>query len=287
MTAIKESLNEWMIEFFTEGIMNNVEGMFTYLNTKVNEVAEQVGQTPSTWNSSIFSMIQSLSDTVIMPIAGMILTFVMCWELIQMIIDKNNMNDFPPSDIFKWMMKTFIAVLIVTNTTTIIMGIFDVAQSLVTEAANMINSETELGIMDLTAFEESLAELGVGSLINLYLQSFLLYVSTYAMGVIIFIVVFGRMMQIYLMISMGAIPLATMTSKEWNLGNNYIKSILALAFQGFLIMVCMGIYAILMQNIVIGDEPITAIWTCIGYSVLLIFMLFKTGTISKSIFTAH
>ncbi len=287
MDSIIESINEWLTTSLIEGIMGNIENMFESVNEQVSEVAAQVGMTPSNWNSGIFSMIQNLSDTVVMPIAGMILTFVMCFELINMIIDKNNMNDFPPSDIFKWIMKTFIAVLIVTNTFPIIMGIFDVAQSVVTSAAGVIITDTSVGIENIEAFEEALAELDVASLLSMYLQSFLIGISMQALSICVFLIIYGRMIEIYLMTSLGAIPLATMTSKEWNIGNNYIKSILALAFQAFLMVVCVGIYAVLVQGFVIGDEPIKAIWQCVGYAVLLCFSLFKTGTLSKSIFSAH
>ena len=232
-------------------------------------------------------MIENLSDTVIMPIAGIILTFVMCYELIQMVIDRNNMHDFPPSDIFKWMMKTFIAVVLVTNTFPIMMGIFDVAQSVISNAAGVIVGDTAVGVETLDALRESLLEMDIGSLLGLYLQSFFMGIIMWALSVCIFIIVYGRMLEIYLMTSLGAIPIATMSSKEWNMGNNYLKALLALAFQGFLIMVCVGIYAVLIQSITTGDDPIKAIWTCMMCTVLLCFSLFKTGTLAKSIFSAH
>ena len=232
-------------------------------------------------------MIQNLSDTVIMPIAGIILTFVMCYELIQMVIDRNNLHDFPPSDIFKWMMKTFIAVVLVTNTFPVMMGIFDVAQSVISDAAGVILTDTAVGVDTLETLRESLLEMDIGSLLGLYLQSFLMGIIMWALTVCIFIIVYGRMLEIYLMTSLGAIPIATMQSKEWNMGQNNIKALLALAFQGFLIMVCVGIYAVLIQSIATDGDPIGAIWTCMMYTVLLCFALFKTGTLAKSIFSAH
>lgn len=232
-------------------------------------------------------MIKNLSDTVIMPIAGIILTFVMCYELIQMVIDRNNLHDFPPSDIFKWMMKTFIAVVLVTNTFPIMMGIFDVAQSVISNAAGVILTDTAIGVETIDALRESLLEMDIGTLLGLYLQSFLMGIIMWALSVCVFIIVYGRMLEIYLMTSLGAIPIATMQSKEWNMGQNYLKALLALAFQGFLIMVCVGIYAVLIQSIATDGDPIGAIWTCMMYTVLLCFSLFKTGTLAKSIFSAH
>ncbi len=287
MDSILEAINEWMQILLIDGIMGNVEGMFDTVNAEVSNIAGQVGMTPSAWNSGVFSMIQNLSNTVIMPIAGLILTFVMTYELIQMIIDRNNLNDFPPSDIFKWIMKTYISVMIVTNTFPIIMGIFDVSQSVVNSAAGVIITNTDVGVDNLDAFRTSLEAMNIGALLGLYLQSFLIGFCMHILTICVFVIVYGRMIEIYLMTSLAAIPLATMTSKEWNIGQNYIKSMLALAFQAFLIMVCVGIYAVLVQSIVISGEPFAAIWTCVGYTVLLCFALFKTGTLSKSIFSAH
>ncbi len=287
MDFILDAINEWMELMLTQGIMGNVNGMFETINTEVTNAGNNVGMTPSSWNSGVFSIIQNLSDTVIMPIAGMILTFVMCYELIQMIIDRNNLNDFPPSDIFKWIMKTSMAVIIVTNTFPIIMGIFDVSQSVVNSSAGVIIGDTSLSTDILDGFEASLSGQSIGYLLGLYLQSFLVSIGMKILGICVFIIIFGRMLEIYLMSSIGAIPLATMQSKEWNIGNNYIKSILALAFQSFLIMVCLAIYAVLMQSVVTSGDPIDAIWTCVGYTMLLCFTLFKTATISKSVFGAH
>ncbi len=287
MNSILDAINQWIKNLLIDGIMGNVDGMFDSINNEVANAAAQVGMTPSAWNGGVFSMIRNLSNSVIMPIAGLILTYVMCYELIQMIIDRNNMHDFPPSDIFRWIMKTFIAVMIVTNTFTIIMAIFDVSQSVVNNAAGVIISGTAIGDDVLRNFETSLGTQEIGYLLGLYLQSFLVGFGMKILGICIFIIVYGRMLEIYLMTSLGAIPLATMQSKEWNIGNNYIKSILALAFQAFLMMVCIGIYAVLIQSVVTSGEPMTAIWTCVGYTLLLTFTLFKTSTISKSVFGSH
>lgn len=288
MDSILEAINEWMTTLLVDGIMDNVGNMFDYVNTQVSSVAGEVGMTPSQWNGGVFSMIKNLSDTVIMPIAGMMLTFVMCYELIQMIIDKNNMNDFPPSDIFKWIMKTFMAVTIVTNTFPIIMGIFDVSQSVVNNSAGVIIGGTDIALTTLDTFKTSLEAMSIGSLLSIYLQSFLIGFCTWILGVCVFLIIYGRMIEIYLMCSLGAIPLATMGNKEISgMGQNYIKAIMALAFQAFLIMVCIAIYATLVQSIVTDGDPLGAIWRCFGYTVLLCLTLFKTGTLAKSIFSAH
>ncbi len=287
MNAILQAIDAWINALLMDAIEANFENVFDSMNLAVSDVAGQVAQTPSQWNSSVFLLVKNLSDTVIMPIAGMILTFVMCYELIQMIIDRNNLNDFPPSDIFKWMMKTFIAVTIVSNTFNIIMGIFDVAQSVVTSAASVILSNTNMADTAVDALNATLSTMGNGALLGLYLQSFMIGFAIKIMSLCIFVIVYGRMLEIYLVTSLGAIPLATMTSKEWNMGQNYIKAVLALAFQAFLIMVCVGIYAVLVQSIALSSSPISAIWQCMGYMVLLCFALFKTGSLAKSIFGAH
>lgn len=288
MDFIIDAINEWIKTMLVDGIMGNLTGLFDNINSEVSRIAGQVGTTPSAWNGGVFSLIQNLSNTVIMPIAGIILTFIMCHELINMIIEKNNMNDFPPSDVFKWIFKTFIAISIVTNTFPIIMAIFDVAQSVIGSAAGVILTDTEIGVDTLTNLETSLNAMDIGPLLGLFIQSFLFGLIMWTLSVCIFIIVYGRMLEIYLMVSLGAIPLATFGNKEWSgMGQNYVKAICALAFQGFLIMVCVGIYAVLIQSIATDGDPIGAIWTCIMYTVLLCFTLFKTGTLSKQIFNAH
>jgi len=289
MQSIIDAITEWIKEILISGIIGNLTGMFDTVNSRVGEIASEVGKTPSAWNGGVFSLIQNLSETVVIPIAGIVLTFVMCYELISMIIDKNNMHDFPPSDIFKWIMKTFIAVLIVTNVFDIVMAIFDVSQSVVASSAGLIIGDTSINIESAIGnLETVLQEMDIGPLMGLFIQSFVIQATMYALSFCIFIVIYGRMMEIYMVISLAPIPFATMSNKEWgSMGQNYIKSICALAFQAFLIMVCVGIYSVLINDIAMGDDPMGAIWNCLGYTLLLCFTLFKTGNIAKGIFNAR
>lgn len=286
---IWDQIEEWIRNVLTEGIISNLSGMFDTVNTKVGEIAGEVGATPQGWNSGIFSMIQNLSETVIIPIAGAILAFVMCYELIQMVTEKNNMHDIDTFMFFKWVFKTFAAVLIVTNTWFIVMGIFDMAQQVVNQSAGVIISETSIDITSAVAdIETQLAELSIGGLLGLWFQSLFVGLTMNILSICIMLVIYGRMIEIYLVTSLGPIPLATMANSEWRgMGQNYLKSLLALGFQAFLIMVCVGIYAVLIQGITVTDDISGAIWTCMGYTVLLCFALFKTGSISKSVFGAH
>lgn len=289
MQSIIDSITEWLKEMLVGGITGNLSGMFDNVNQKVGEIAGEVGMTPSAWNGGVFSMIQSLSETVIIPIAGIILTFVMCYELIQMVIEKNNLHDIETFMFFKWIFKTFVAVMIVTNTFNIIMGIFDMSQHVVSNAAGVIISDTSIDITDSIADMETwLMEMELGPLLGIWLQSMFIGLTMNALTICIFVVIYGRMIEIYLMTSLGAIPFATMVNREWGgMGQNYLKSMLALGFQAFLIMVCVGIYAVLVQSIATDSDIMAAIWTCVGYTVLLCFTLFKTGSLSKSIFSAH
>lgn len=286
---IWDQIEEWIRNVLTDGIISNLSGMFDTVNTKVGEIAGEVGATPQGWNSGIFSMIQNLSETVIIPIAGAILAFVMCYELIQMVTEKNNMHDIDTFMFFKWVFKTFAAVLIVTNTWFIVMGIFDMAQQVVNQSAGVIISETSIDITSAVAdIETQLAELSIGGLLGLWFQSLFVGLTMNILSICIMLVIYGRMIEIYLVTSLGPIPLATMANSEWRgMGQNYLKSLLALGFQAFLIMVCVGIYAVLIQGITVTDDISGAIWTCMGYTVLLCFALFKTGSISKSVFGAH
>ncbi|MFA7137425.1 MAG: CD0415/CD1112 family protein [Bacteroidales bacterium] len=289
MQSIIDSITEWLKEMLVGGITGNLSGMFDNVNQKVGEIAGEVGMTPSAWNGGVFSMIQSLSETVIIPIAGIILTFVMCYELIQMVIEKNNLHDIETFIFFKWIFKTFVAVMIVTNTFNIIMGIFDMSQHVVSNAAGVIISDTSIDITaSIADMETRLMEMELGPLLGIWLQSMFIGLTMNALTICIFVVIYGRMIEIYLMTSLGAIPFATMVNREWGgMGQNYLKSMLALGFQAFLIMVCVGIYAVLVQSIATDSDIMAAIWTCVGYTVLLCFTLFKTGSLSKSIFSAH
>ena len=289
MDLIWEKFTEWLKEMLVSGIMDNVNGMFDNVNSKVAEIAGQVGATPQGWNGGIYNMIRNLSDNVILPIAGVILAFVMTLELIQLITDKNNMHDVDTWMFFKWIFKTACAVLIVTNTWNIVMGVFDVAQSVVNSASGIIVSDTSIALADNIAdFEARLMEMDIGPLLGLWLQSFVVNLSMWIMGICIFLICYGRMIEIYCVTSLAPVPMATMANREWGqMGQNYLRSLFALGFQGFLIIVCVAIYAVLIQNIVIETDITAAIWTCMGYTVLLCFTLFKTGSLSKSLFNAH
>lgn len=289
MGGILDKLDEWLRGLLTESILGNLSGMFDMVNTKVGEIAGEVGQTPLAWNSGVYSMIRNLSETVIVPIAGVILTFVMCYELIQLITEKNNMHDVDTWMFFKWIFKTFCAVLLVTNTWNIVMGIFDVAQSVVSQSSGVILGNTSVDVAGVIGdIEAKLEALSTGELFGLWFQSLFVGLTMNALSICIMLVIYGRMIEIYLTTSVGPIPLATLTNRDWgSTGQNYLKSLFALGFQAFLIMVCVGIYAVLVQTISTTSDISGAIWTCMGYTVLLCFALFKTGSLSKSLFGAH
>ncbi len=289
MGYLVNKLAEWIKGLLVSGTVSNLSGLFDSINTRVADVASTVGKTPQAWNSSIFNMIRTLSENVVVPIAGIILTFVMTLELIQLIIDRNNMHDFDTFIFFKWIMKTFAAILIVTNTWNIVMAVFDVAQHVVSQAAGVIIGETALDVSALGAnLEARLNQMDVGPLFGLWFQSSLMGIIAWVLSICIFIIVYGRMIEIYMVTSIAPIPMATMANREWGqMGQNYLRSLLALGFQAFLIMVCVGIYAVLVRNISVGNDISGALWTCIGYTVLLCFTLFKSSSVAKSIFNAH
>ena len=290
MDMIMEAIVQWFREILVGGIISNLSGMFDNVNQKVGEIAGQVGATPQAWNASIFNMIRTLSDNVIVPIAGVILACIMTIELIQMVAEKNNMHgDVDTWMFFKWAFKSAAAVLIVTNTWDIVMGVFDLAQNVVSSASGVISGSTAIDISTVIVdMEARLMAMDIGPLIGLWFQSMIVGVCMWALSICIFIITYGRMLEIYLVTSIAPIPMATMMNKEsGNMGQNYLRSLFALAFQAFLIIVCVAIYAVLVQNIAVGADIGAAIWTCMGYTVLLCFALFKTGSMSKQIFAAH
>ena len=289
MQSILDKLAEWLKELLIDGITGNLSGMFDTVNTKVGEIAGEVGMTPSAWNGGVFNLIRNLSETVIIPIAGIILPFVMCYELIQLVVEKNNLHDIDTWMFFKWIFKTFVAVLLVTNTWNIVMAIFDVAQSVVNQSGGLISSTTDIDLATaIPDMEAQLEAMDLGPLLGLWFQSMVVGLTMNILSICIFLVVYGRMIEIYLVTSIGPIPFATMSNREWSgVGQNYLKSLIALGFQAFLIMICVGIYAGLIQEISTSDNLSAAIWGCMGYTVLLCFTLFKTGSMAKSLFGTH
>lgn len=289
MDFIWDSITDWLKEVLVSGIVSNLSGMFDSTNEQIGEIAGQVGLTPQAWNSGIFNMIQNLSYNVILPLAGAILAIVMTLELIQLITDRNNLNDVDTWMFFKWVFKSAAAVLIVSNTWTIVMGIFDAAQSVVNGAAGVMIGNTSIDISSVvTDLESRLMEMDVGPLLGLWFQSLFVGICTWAITICIFIVIYGRMIEVYLVTSVAPIPMATMANREWGqMGQNYLRTLFALGFQAFLIMVCVAIYSVLVQNISVSIDISTAIWTCMGYTVLLCFCLFKTSSLARSVFNAH
>ena len=270
-------------------IMGNLNGMFDQINTEVGEVAANVGTTPAAWNAGVFSMIRNLSDNVVVPIAGMVLTFVMCYELISMIIDRNNLHDFETFAIYKWIVKTFVAVYLVSHTFDITMAIFEMAQAVVQRSAGIITGSTSVdfaaALGDVSA---QLDAMGIGELFGLLVETMLLKITMPILSLCVMLVLIGRMIEIYIYCSVGAIPFATMTNREWGqMGQNYLRGLVALGLQGFFIMICVAIYAVLISQIGSGANLHAAIWQCAGYTVLLCFSLFKTGAVSKAILNAH
>lgn len=288
MGILTEWISDWLKELLIEGILGNLDGLFDNVNARVGEIATQVGTTPANWNAGVFSLIQQLSETVILPIAGLILTFVATYELIQLIIEKNNLHDLDYWIFFKWMFKTAAAILILSNTFNIVMAVFDVAQSVISRSAGLIQGSTAIQPDMMTALESSLEAMELGSLLGLWLQSSVIGLTMWALNIIIFVIMYGRMLEIYMLTSLAPIPMSTLVNREVDsMGQNYIKSLFAVGFQGLLILICVAIYAVLIQGISTSGDPIGAIWGCVGYTVLLCFMLFKTGSIAKSIFGAH
>lgn len=288
MGILTEWITEWLKGLLIEGIMGNLTGLFDTVNTRVGEIAVQVGTTPAAWNAGVFSLIRQISETVIFPIAGLILTFVATYELIQMLIDRNNLHDIDTWLFFKWIFKTAAAILILSNTFNIVNAVFDVSQSVIADAAGLIQGSTDITPDMLAELETTLEGMDLGPLLGLWLQSSVIGLTMQIMGIIIFVLVYGRMIEIYLMTSLAPLPVATLSNRELGgTGQNYLKSLFAVGFQGMLILVCVAIYAVLIQGIATGGDPIGAIWGTVGYTVLLCFMLFKTGGIAQRIFGAH
>ena len=288
MDSILQQITDWLKEMLVEAIMGNLSGLFDSVNNQVGEIASDVGMTPANFSPGVFAMIRNISENVIIPIAGLILTFIVCHELIQLIIDHNNLANFETWIFFKWVFKTFVAVMLITNTFNINMAVFDVSQHVVNTSAGIISGSTAVDASALETMEETLNAMELGPLLGLFLQSFIVQVTMSILSVVIFVIVYGRMVEIYLMTSLAPIPFSTFGNREQSqIGQNYLRSLFALGFQGFLIIICVGIYAVLVQSVAFSDDIIASIWGVMGYTVLLCFTLFKTGSLAKSVFSAH
>ena len=288
MDGILQQITDWLKEMLVEAIMGNLSGLFDTVNQQVGEIASDVGMTPANFSPGVFAMIRNISENVIIPIAGLILTFIVCHELIQLIIEHNNLANFETWIFFKWIFKTFVAVTIISNTFNITMAVFDVSQHVVNASAGIITGSTAVDATALEGMEETLNAMEIGPLLGLFLQSFIVQVTMSILSVVIFVIVYGRMVEIYLMTSLAPIPFSTFGNREQSqIGQNYLRSLFALGFQGFLIIICVGIYAVLVQSVAFSEDIIASIWGVMGYTVLLCFTLFKTGSLAKSVFSAH
>ena len=289
MAGLLEKIEEAIRNFFIGLIESNLTTMFADVNEKTATIAEQIGQTPQGWNGNIFSMIRSLSETVIIPIAGMIITFVLCYELITMITEKNNLHEGDTFSFFKYFLKMWVAVFLVSHTFDITMAIFDVAQRVVSAASALIRGNTYIDIHQvLAAMITGLQDKGIAELAAISMETLLVSNAMKLLSVLITVILYGRMIEIFLTCSVAPIPFATLTNREWGqMGNNYIRNLFALGFQGFFMMVCVAIYAVLVQSIILSDNIHASIFQIAAYTVLLFFSLFKTGSLSKSIFNAH
>ncbi len=288
MGFLTDWITDWLKELLIGGIMDNLSGLFDTVNARVGEIAVQAGTTPAAWNAGVFSLIRRLSETVILPVAGMVLTFVAAYELIQLLVERNNLHDLDYWIFFKWIFKTACAILVLSNTFNIVMAVFDVAQRVVAQSAGLIQGSTDVSPDMLNNLQTTLEGMDLGPLLGLWLQSFVVQLTMTALNIVIFVIVYGRMIEIYMLTSLAPLPVATLANRELGgAGQNYLRSLFAVGFQGMLILVCVGIYAVLIQGIASGGDPIGAIWGTIGYTVLLCYCLFKTGSIARSVLGAH
>lgn len=290
MGAILDKITEFIKEVLQGWVLDNLETMFTDVNTKVGTIAAEVGQTPSSWNAGVFSMIKNLSENVMVPIAGMIISAILCYELITMVMDKNNMHEIGSEFFFRYIVKACIAVLLLSYTFDITMAIFDVGNHIVMNAAGVISGSTSLDVASTlqTMFRNQLSTMEIGELIGLGIETMIVSLCMKIISLLITVMLYGRMIEIYLYVSVAPVPFSTLSNREWgSIGNNYIKGLCALAFQGFLIMVCVAIYAVLVSSVAVASNLHTALWSVAAYTVILCFSLFKTGSLSKSIFNAH
>ena len=288
METVLNAIADWIKGILTGAIMSNLSGLFDAVNTQVGDIAAQVGTSPESFEPRVFAMIKAVSNSAILPIAGVFLTLVACYELVQMVTEHNNLASFEPALLTKWIIKTGCAVYLISNTFDIVMGVFELVQGVIAESSSIVTGNTAVNDVGLANLEASLMQMDVGPLFGLLLQSFFIGITMQILSIVIFVIVYGRMIEIYMAVSLAPIPFSTFASKEQGqIGQNYLRSLFALGFQGFLILICVGVYAVLIQSVSITDDAISSIWGIVGYTVLLCFTLFKTSSIAKSVLNAH
>ena len=205
METVLKAIADWIKGILTAGIMSNLSGLFDDVNTQVGNIAQQVGTKPSSFEPRVFAMIEALSRNVVLPIAGIILTFIACYELIEMITQHNNMAQFEPALIMRWIFKTAVSVWLISNTFDIVMAVFDVTQKVVSDSSGIIAGNTRVNDIGLSMLEASLMQMDVGPLFGLFLQSFFIGITMRILSIIIFVIVYGRMIEIYCMVSLAPI----------------------------------------------------------------------------------
>lgn len=288
MDSLFQQIEDWLRELLVSGIMNNLNNAFDAVNQRVGQIATDVGQSPANFFPAVFSLIRNISETVILPIAGIILTFIACYELIQLVVGHNNLANFETWIFWKWIFKTFIAVTLISNTFNITMAVFDVGQWVVQQSGGIIQGSTAIDDSTLATMQTTLESMDLGTLIGIFFQSLIVQVGIKILSVVIFVIINGRMIEIYLTTSLAPIPFSTFGNKDQSMmGHNYLRSLFALAFQGFLIMICVGIYAVMLTSVAFTSDIVGSLWNVMGYTVLLAFTLFKTGSIAKSVLHAH
>ena len=281
-------MTSWLKDWIIVGLMSLLTGVFDSVNTQVGNVATEVATSPADFTPGVFNLMKTVSNNAIMPIAGMILTFIACYELIQLVIAHNNLANFETWIFFKWIFKTYVAVMLITHCFDITMAIFDVAGHVISQSGNIIQNSTAVNASQLAQMRSTLEAMSIGELLPLFIEIGLLNIGIKIMSMMVFLVIYGRMIEIYLMISLAPLPFSTFGNKEQShIGQNYVRSLVALGFQGFLILICVGIYAVLIQHISISSDIRGSLWGALGYNILLVFALFKTSTLSKRIFSAQ
>lgn len=283
MLGLFDDLEEFFKEVLLDMVKSNLSDMFTSINDSVISVSGELSQTPSSWNTAVFDFVKNINDNVAVPIAGLILTAIMCLELINVVMQKNNMQEFDTFEIFKYVIKMWIAVYFVTHAFEIALAAFDVAQSLIEKTANITNISATVNDDQIATMMDELSDKNIGELIGVVIETSLIKLSIQIISIMITIIAYGRMLEIYIYCSVSSIPLSTMGNKEWSdIGKNYLKSLFALGLQGLLLVICLGIYAILISTVNITNIH-ESMFILLGYTILLAFMMTRSGSIAKNI----
>ncbi len=302
MDFVFERLDLWIKGILADTVCSNLRSMMETIQTLTVGLDSELALSPDSYNADMWSMLQNVIDSAIVPVASLVLTAIMCLELISWLNEQNNMRTTGDimAQFVKFIVRLFIGVLLVQKSYDITLWVFRLSNFVIFNAIGTINTSISADILSgssLEAIKETLVTLEIGDLLTIIGVSFLASLATVIIQAAAWIVILGRVIQIYMYCSVGAIPYATLTHKETSgIGKNYLLNLAALGFQGFFMLIAIAMYGYLINDAISKLDPgdlvspmgfISFVLKLLCCGGALLFTLIGSKSLSKSIFNAH